>query len=118
MKDIIKSTAPHINDFLNYIMHHTDHSNAFLFIVLSIIGVFAIGALIWLSIEMTKDSPSETAEREAKKMAGTSNTFQNISDEQAEELYNKFRADGLSEDDAFNEVYAIDCNADEENEDE
>ena len=48
----------------------------------------------------------------------TSNTFQNISDEQAEELYDKFRADGLSEDDAFNEVYAIDCNADEENEDE
>ena len=67
MKDVIKSTAPHINDFINYIMKHIDHPNAFIFITLAIIGAIAIGALIWLSVEMAKDSPSETAEREAKK---------------------------------------------------
>ena len=42
--------------------------------------------------------------------------FQNLGEEKAKELYNKFIADGLSEQDAFNEVYSIECNMDEEEE--
>ena len=42
------------------------------------------------------------------------NVFENIGEERAKELYNKFIADGMSEDEAFDEVYAIECNMDEE----
>ena len=40
--------------------------------------------------------------------------FENLGEEKAMELYNKFIAEGMSEDDAFNEVYSIECNMDEE----
>jgi hypothetical protein len=40
------------------------------------------------------------------------NVFENLKDEKAKELYNKFIAEGMSEDDAFNEVYSIECNMD------
>lgn len=42
------------------------------------------------------------------------NVFENLKDEKAKELYNKFIAEGMSEDDAFNEVYSIECNMDED----
>lgn len=42
--------------------------------------------------------------------------FNNLGEEKAKELYDKFIADGMSEDDAFNEVYAIECSMDEDDE--
>ncbi len=42
------------------------------------------------------------------------NVFENLGEERAGELYDKFIAQGMSEDDAFNEVYAIECSMDEE----
>lgn len=41
------------------------------------------------------------------------NVFENIGDEKATKLYNEFIIKGLSKDDAFNEVYSIECNKDE-----
>lgn len=38
--------------------------------------------------------------------------FENLGEERAAELYDRFLADGMSEDDAFNEVYSIECNMD------
>jgi len=40
--------------------------------------------------------------------------FENLSEEKAKELYDKFIAQGMSEDDAFSEVYSIECNMDED----
>ena len=40
--------------------------------------------------------------------------FRNLGEEKAKELYDKFIAEGMSEDDAFNEVYSIECNMDED----
>ena len=40
--------------------------------------------------------------------------FENLGEEKARELYNKFITEGMSEDDAFNEVYSIECNMDED----
>lgn len=40
--------------------------------------------------------------------------FKNLSEEKAKKLYDEFIAKGLSEDDAFTEVYSIECNMDEE----
>ena len=40
--------------------------------------------------------------------------FENLGEEKAKELYEKFIAEGMSKDDAFNEVYSIECNIDEE----
>ena len=40
--------------------------------------------------------------------------FENLKDEKAKELYDKFIAEGMSEDDAFNEVYSIEYNMDED----
>ena len=42
--------------------------------------------------------------------------FENLGDEKAKRLYDKFRAEGISEDDAFNEVYSIECGLDHEEE--
>lgn len=42
--------------------------------------------------------------------------FQHLTDEEVMEKYNEFIAQGMDEDDAFNEVYSIDCNMDEEQE--
>lgn len=42
--------------------------------------------------------------------------FENLGDEKAKKLYDKFRAEGMSEDDAFNEVYSVECNLDHEEE--
>lgn len=39
--------------------------------------------------------------------------FKNLGEERAEELYNRFLADGMSDDDAFSEVYSIECGMDE-----
>lgn len=38
--------------------------------------------------------------------------FKNLGEEKAMELYNKFIAQGMNEDDAFTEVYSIECNID------
>ena len=40
--------------------------------------------------------------------------FENLGEEKAMELYNEFLEKGMSKDDAFNEVYSIECNMDEE----
>lgn len=40
--------------------------------------------------------------------------FRNLGEEKAKELYDKFIAEGMSEDDAYNEVYSIECNMDED----
>lgn len=42
------------------------------------------------------------------------NVFVNLGEEKAIELYDDLIAQGYSEDDAFTEVYAIECNLDEE----
>lgn len=39
--------------------------------------------------------------------------FQNLSDEYVEEKYNEYQAQGMSEDDAFTELYSMECNEDE-----
>ena len=38
--------------------------------------------------------------------------FENLDEDKAKELYDKFILEGMSEDDAFNEVYSIECNLD------
>lgn len=43
--------------------------------------------------------------------------FENLGLARAMELYNKFIAQGMNEDDAFSEVYSIECNMDDEEED-
>lgn len=43
-----------------------------------------------------------------------SEVFSNLGETKANELYEEFRAKGMSEDDAFSEVYSIECNLDEE----
>lgn len=40
--------------------------------------------------------------------------FENLGEEKAKELFDKFKAEGMSDDDAFSEVYSIECNMDEE----
>lgn len=40
--------------------------------------------------------------------------FKNLGEEKAKELYDSFIAQGMSKDEAFNEVYSIECNMDEE----
>lgn len=40
--------------------------------------------------------------------------FKNLSEKRAKELYDEFIAKGLSKDDAFTEVYSIECNMDKE----
>lgn len=42
------------------------------------------------------------------------NVWKNLGEEKATELYNEYRANGYSEDEAFTEVYSIECNLDEE----
>lgn len=42
------------------------------------------------------------------------NVFENLGEEKAIELYNEFLEKGMSEDEAFGEVYSIECNLDEE----
>ena len=39
--------------------------------------------------------------------------FENLTKQEVEILYKKFKKQGLNEDDIFNEIYAIDCNLDE-----
>lgn len=43
--------------------------------------------------------------------------FENLGEERAKELYNRFIADGMNKDDAFDKVYAIECDMDEDDED-
>ena len=40
--------------------------------------------------------------------------FKNLDEEKAKELFDKFKAKGMSDDEAFSEVYSIECNMDEE----
>ena len=40
--------------------------------------------------------------------------FKNLSEEQAKELYERFIASGMSEDDAFTEVYSVECLMDDD----
>ena len=42
--------------------------------------------------------------------------FENLGEEKAKELYDEFIAKGMSEDDSFTEIYSIECNIDEEDE--
>ena len=44
----------------------------------------------------------------------TSDTFQNLSDKEVERLYKEFKAKGMTEDEIFDEIYAIDCSKDDE----
>ena len=40
--------------------------------------------------------------------------FANLGEEKAKELYDEFIAQGMSEDDAWIEVYSIECNMDDD----
>lgn len=40
--------------------------------------------------------------------------FNNLSEEKAKAMYDDLIAQGFTEDDAFTEVYSVECNADEE----
>ena len=40
--------------------------------------------------------------------------FENLGEEKAKALYDGFIAQGMCKDDAFSEVYSIECNMDEE----
>lgn len=42
----------------------------------------------------------------------SSNTFQNLSDEKVQELYKKYKEQGLSDDEIFDKIYSEDCNLD------
>ena len=42
--------------------------------------------------------------------------FKNLGEDKAKELYDKFISEGMSKDDAFDEVYAIECSMDEDDE--
>ena len=42
------------------------------------------------------------------------NVFENLEKEKAKELYDGFIAEGMSKDEAFDEVYSIECNMDED----
>ena len=44
--------------------------------------------------------------------------FTNLGLAKALELYNKFIAQGMNEDDAFSEVYSIECNMDKSEEED
>lgn len=44
--------------------------------------------------------------------------FENLGEEKAKDLYAEFIAKGMSEDDAFTELYSIECNLDKEDESE
>lgn len=43
-----------------------------------------------------------------------SEVFRNLGEAKAQKLYDEFKAKGMSDDDAFNEVYSIECNLDKE----
>lgn len=43
--------------------------------------------------------------------------FENLGEEKAKELYDEFIAKGMNEDEAFGEIYSIECNIDNEDED-
>lgn len=38
--------------------------------------------------------------------------FENLGEEKAKELFKHFKAKGMSDDDAYNELYSIECNLD------
>lgn len=40
--------------------------------------------------------------------------FENLGEEKAKKLYDEFIANGMSENEAFDEVYSIECNLDDE----
>lgn len=42
------------------------------------------------------------------------NVFENLGETKAKELYEGFIAQGMSEDDAWTEVYSLECNMDNE----
>lgn len=42
----------------------------------------------------------------------TSNTFQNLTEEEVQELYDELKSEGFTEDDIFEMIYQIDCNKD------
>lgn len=42
--------------------------------------------------------------------------FENLGEEKAKELFEEFKANGINDDDAFSEVYSIDCNMDDDDE--
>ena len=42
-----------------------------------------------------------------------SRIFENLGEEEAMKLYNELIEEGYSEDDAFSEVYSIECNLDD-----
>lgn len=46
------------------------------------------------------------------------NIFQNLSDEEVAKLYQSLKAQGKSADGIFTEIYALDCNQDNEAEEE
>ena len=43
--------------------------------------------------------------------------FENLGEEKAKELFENFKAEGMSDDDAFTEVYSIECNLDKTEDD-
>lgn len=47
-------------------------------------------------------------------MKGDNNmaVFENLGEEKAKELFESFKAEGMSDDDAFTELYSIECNLD------
>ncbi len=44
------------------------------------------------------------------------NVFKNLGEIKAKEIYDNLKAQGMSEDDAWMEVYSIECNMDEDEE--
>lgn len=68
-------------------------------------------------------SEKEIFEDNEEETVFTDNPFDNISDEELKELYDKYKSEGLSEDDIWDEINSIDCSRDdmgyeEEEEDE
>ena len=64
---------------------------------------------IWI---MKKNNPINTQFDGGSDM----NVFENLGEEKAKEMIDELIAKGYSEDDAFTEVYSIECNMDEDDE--
>ena len=62
------------------------------------------------AIKKTHDNEEEIEEEEVN----FDEVFRNLGATKAEQLYKEFLDKGMSEDDAFNEVYSMECNMDED----
>ena len=68
--------------------------------------------IMWASGMKEEDSDVDT--HSILENSGSSDTFQNLSDEKVDALYKKYKAQGLSDDEIFDKIYSKDCNLDNE----